>query len=103
MSTQSDPRSVRIMHTETETKGRYTYSEPGREAAELTYSKLGETSIIIDHTGVPDAWRGEGIGLLLVARAVEDARAGAKTILPLCPFAAAQFRRHPEWADVLKR
>ncbi|MGN6584516.1 MAG: GNAT family N-acetyltransferase, partial [Rhizobiaceae bacterium] len=26
-----------------------------------------------------------------------------KTIIPLCPFAAAQFRRHPEWADVLKK
>ncbi|RUW32140.1 N-acetyltransferase, partial [Mesorhizobium sp. M1E.F.Ca.ET.041.01.1.1] len=24
-------------------------------------------------------------------------------IIPLCPFANAQFRRHPEWADVLKQ
>ena len=37
-----------------------------------------------------------------VTRAVEDARAAGKKIIPLCPFAAAQFRRHPEWADVLK-
>ena len=26
-----------------------------------------------------------------------------KTIIPLCPFAAAQFGRHPEWQDVLKK
>ncbi|RUX21414.1 N-acetyltransferase, partial [Mesorhizobium sp. M2A.F.Ca.ET.037.01.1.1] len=26
-----------------------------------------------------------------------------KKIIPLCPFANAQFRRHPEWADVLKQ
>ncbi len=26
-----------------------------------------------------------------------------KTIIPLCPFAAAQFRRHKEWADVLSQ
>jgi predicted GNAT family acetyltransferase len=37
-----------------------------------------------------------------VTRAVEDARAAGKKIIPLCPFAAAQFRRHQEWADVLK-
>ena len=50
-----------------------------------------------------DAFRGKGVGVLLVARAVDDARAAGKTIIPLCPFAAAQFRRHPEWADVLKK
>ncbi|RUV54291.1 N-acetyltransferase, partial [Mesorhizobium sp. M1A.F.Ca.IN.022.02.1.1] len=49
-----------------------------------------------------DVFRGQGAGLRLVARAVEDARAAGKKIIPLCPFANAQFRRHPEWADVLK-
>ena len=39
----------------------------------------------------------------LVTRAVEDARAAGKKIIPLCPFANAQFRRHQEWADVLKQ
>ena len=24
-------------------------------------------------------------------------------LLPRCPFASAQFRRHPGWADVLDR
>ena len=52
---------------------------------------------------MPDAFRGQGAGLKLVARAVADARADGKTVIPLCPFANAQFRRHPEWADVLKR
>ncbi len=46
--------------------------------------------------------RPQGAGLRLVTRAVEDARAAGKKIIPLCPFAAAQFRRHPEWADVLR-
>ena len=27
----------------------------------------------------------------------------SKKIIPLCPFAASQFRRHAEWADVLKQ
>ena len=67
----------------------------------MTYSNVSAKLFIIDHTGVPDSFRGQGAGLRLVSRAVEDARAAGKKIIPLCPFAAAQFRRHPEWADVL--
>jgi predicted GNAT family acetyltransferase len=84
-------------------KGRYVVRGPDGAEAEMTFTKLGQRQLIIDHTGVPDAFRGQGVGALLVARAVEDARAAGKTIIPLCPFAAAQFRRHPEWADVLKK
>ena len=86
---------------ETASKGRYIFRSHGAEA-EMTFSKAGEHLIIIDHTEVPDAFRGEGVGLRLVTRAVENARTAGKKIIPLCPFANAQFRRHPEWADVLK-
>jgi predicted GNAT family acetyltransferase len=86
---------------ETGSKGRYVYAKDGAEA-EMTFSKAGERLLIIDHTGVPDAFRGQGVGQALVARGVADARAAGKHILPLCPFAASQFRRHPEWADVLQ-
>lgn len=84
-------------------KGRYVLRGTGGAEAEMTFTKIGENQIIIDHTGVPDAFRGQGAGLRLVTRAVEDARAAGKKIIPLCPFAAAQFQRHPEWADVLKK
>jgi predicted GNAT family acetyltransferase len=83
-------------------KGRYVLREPGGAEAEMTFTRIGEHRIIIDHTEVPDAFRGQGAGLRLVTRAVEDARAAGKKIIPLCPFANAQFRRHPEWADVLQ-
>jgi uncharacterized protein len=91
-----------IVLEETDTKGRYLYRADAAEA-EMTYSKAGAALLIIDHTSVPDTFRGQGVGAALVLRAVEDARAAAKKVLPLCPFAAAQFRRHPEWADVLSR
>jgi uncharacterized protein len=83
-------------------KGRYVLREPGGAEAEMTFTRIGEHRIIIDHTEVPDAFRGQGAGLRLVTRAVEDARVSGKKIIPLCPFANAQFRRHPEWADVLQ-
>lgn len=87
---------------ETDTKGRYWLRAPDGSEAEMTFTKSGASTIIIDHTLVPDAFRGQGAGLKLVERGIADARAAGKKIIPLCPFAAAQFRRHPEWADVLK-
>jgi uncharacterized protein len=84
-------------------KGRYFLRSPEGAVAEMTFSKVGDSMIIIDHTEVPDAFRGQGAGLRLVTRAVEDMRAAGKKIIPLCPFANAQFRRHKEWADVLKQ
>lgn len=83
-------------------KGRYVLRGPDGAEAEMTFTKVGEKKIIIDHTGVPDIFRGQRIGLMLLIRAVEDARAAGKKIIPLCPFAHAQFRHHPEWADVLE-
>ena len=83
-------------------KGRWTVTVDGHEA-EMTYSRTSAQLIIIDHTEVPDALRGRGVGQALVLRAVEDARREAFKIIPLCPFANAQFERHPEWRDVLSR
>jgi predicted GNAT family acetyltransferase len=59
--------------------------------------------IIIDHTEVPAALRGRGVGDRLVRHAVHAARQAGAKIFPLCPFAAAQFRKHPEYSDVLSR
>ncbi|MEX0406319.1 GNAT family N-acetyltransferase [Aquibium sp. LZ166] len=92
-----------IEHEDNGSKGRYFLRAPGGAIAETTYTNVGQHQIIIDHTEVPDAFRGQGAGLRLVTRAVEDARAAGKKIIPLCPFANAQFKKHPEWADVLKR
>jgi predicted GNAT family acetyltransferase len=83
-------------------KGRYRIVLDGVEA-EMTYSRAGTELIIIDHTDVPNALRGRGVGQRMVRRAVEDARRDQVAIIPLCPFAKAQFDRHPEWQDVLRR
>ena len=94
-----EPSGIRL--EDGASKGRYLYEADGHTAF-MTFSKAGEKLVIIDHTEVPPAFRGQGVGVALVERAVADARAGGKEITPLCPFAAAQFRRHGEWADVLR-
>lgn len=96
---EQDPR-LTIRRENNGSKGRYVIAMDGAEA-EMTYTLAGAQRLIIDHTGVPDALRGRRLGEALVRRGVEDARAEGKSIIPLCPFAKAQFERHPEWQDVL--
>jgi predicted GNAT family acetyltransferase len=80
-------------------RGRYVVRRDGHEA-ELTYSIASPRLIIADHTGVPDAWRGQGVAQALVERLVADARAEGVKIVPLCPFVNSWRARHPDWADV---
>jgi predicted GNAT family acetyltransferase len=93
-----------IEFEETSSKGRYFIpgDDPEADQAELTFSKLGDKTIIADHTSVPDRYRGQGIGLMLAERLIEDARASGVTIVPLCPFVRAMYEKHPEWSDVMQ-
>ena len=92
---------IEITREDGETKGRYVAVVDGHEA-EMTFSKAGPKRIIIDHTGVPEALKGKGVGKAFVQRAVEDARAGDYKLTPLCPFAKATLDKHPEWQDVVQ-
>ena len=94
--------SDHIERTDGASGGAYRVDVDGH-MAEMTFSRASEHMIIIDHTEVPQALRGRGVGDRLVARAVHDARAEGFTIFPLCPFAASRFRKHPEHRDVLSK
>ena len=82
------------------TRGRYViHLAPGYDA-EMTFRKEANGTIIIDHTGVPPEYEGRGIAARLVNQAIADAREQGFKITPLCSYVVAQFRRHPEWADL---
>lgn len=91
---------MKITNEENASGGRYVAELEGHQA-EMTYSRTSPTLIIIDHTGVPDALRGRGVGQALALHAVEAARTGGWKIIPLCPFFKAQALRHEEWRDVI--
>ncbi|QLP97829.1 MAG: N-acetyltransferase [Rhodoblastus sp.] len=81
--------------------GRYVARAAGERAeAELVYSRPGPDIVSADHTGVPDAWSGHGVGGALVDALVADARSEGFRILPRCPFVRARYASHPEWSDV---
>jgi uncharacterized protein len=93
----------KITRADGPTGGRYVATLDGISAeAELVYSRRSPKLISADHTGVPDAFRGKGIGRALVIRMVEDARAAGVKILARCPYVDAERRKHLEWADVFQ-
>jgi len=92
---------MNIQHEESNTKGAFFIEKDGARVAEMTYTKNGDYRIIIDHTEVSDAHKGEGLGKALVFHGVEYAREKNLKILPLCPYARVLFRRNKdEFKDV---
>lgn len=91
---------MEIIHQELKSGGRYVATVEGNEA-EISYSRASPRLIIVDHTGVPDALRGKGVGQALALHTIEEARRGGWKIMPLCPFFRAQVERNPEWRDVI--
>jgi len=93
---------ITITRSEEGSKGRYEARVEGRDGiGELTYSRMSPSKVIADHTGVDDSLRGTGVGKVLIERLVADAHSEGFTIVPLCSFVQAQFKRHPEWSDLL--
>ncbi|MEM1376008.1 MAG: N-acetyltransferase [Pseudomonadota bacterium] len=95
------PDALQIEREDDGKKGRYFVRAPGGVEAEMTYTWGRPGCVIIDHTEVPDVFRGQGVGLRLLKQLVADARSTPFEVVPLCPFAAAQFKRHSELTDVL--
>ena len=93
-----------ITREDSGSKARYIAKVEGvEEVGELTLSILSERTVIADHTGVPDALRGTGVGKALVERLIADMRESGQKIVPLCPYVRAYAERHKaETADVIQ-
>jgi predicted GNAT family acetyltransferase len=78
---------------------RFTTRVDGLEA-EVNYHYDGDL-IVINHTGVPRAIEGRGIGSALVRAVFDFARETGAKVRPACSYAAAWVERHAQYADVL--
>lgn len=72
----------------------------GGETVFADYARSGEV-LIIRHVEAPAALRGSGAAGRLMAGICEEARRRGEKIRPLCSYAAAYMRRHPETHDLL--
>ena len=81
-------------------RGEYHAAVPGSEAiGRLTYQRRGDV-LVADHTLVPPEIGGQGVAARLVEALIADARKEGNKIVPQCSYVEAQFRRHPDWADL---
>lgn len=94
--------TMEVKLAEEGSKGRAYMSEANTTAAEMTYSLAGSNLIIIDHTEVNEAYRGQGLGRKLLDKIVNMARENEKKILPLCPYAKSVFDKDSSISDVLR-
>jgi len=92
---------MEIIQENEERRGAFKAIEDGKEAGVMTYTWAGSTKFIIDHTEVNPDFKGKGVGLKMVMKAVEYARANHLKIMPLCPFAKSVFDKNPDITDVL--
>ena len=86
-----------ISHQETATGGEFTI---GRKAI-MTYRKMGEDSIIVNHTRVAKESQGKGLARMLYRHMVNFARERNLRVTPGCSYVVAMFERFPEDRDVL--
>jgi predicted GNAT family acetyltransferase len=80
---------------------RFTVQTPSG-LAYMSYEEPDEQTIALQHTVVPEADRGHGVGGALVRTAIAHAREQGKRVIPTCPFVKAWLERHPDHGDVLK-
>ncbi len=88
-----------ITVTQDTARSRYTATVDGVLCV-LDYQLQGKV-MAITHTGVPSQVGGRGIAAELTRHALDDARAQGWKVRPLCSYADAYIRRHPEYSDLL--
>ena len=79
------------------------FNDEQQEIGEMTWSDARPDIMIIDHTFVDPAYRGQKLAEKLVYTGVELARRDGKKIIPLCPYAKKEFEKKPEYQDVLRQ
>jgi len=90
-----------VQREESEHRGAFFMARDGARVAEMTFSRVNPTLVMIDHTEVSDSLRGQGAARRLLDAAVAWARQTKTRLIPVCPYAKAQFDKDPSIHDVL--
>jgi predicted GNAT family acetyltransferase len=88
--------------TVTDNAGERRYeARAGEEVIGFIDYRLAPGQMRLLHTEVDRDVEGEGVGSLLVARALDDIRLRGLEVVPFCPFVLAFIKRHPEYSDLV--
>ena len=93
---------MEITFKEREGKGYVIARKDGHKIGLMTYRRDAEDLITILHTEVNPDTQEKGVAKKILNTVVDKAREDGFKIIPICPFAKAQFEKTPEIQDVLK-
>lgn len=72
----------------------------GTELVSVVDYVLHDSVVLITHTGTEPEHRGHGYAAQVTRAALEDIRAGERTVRARCPFTAGFMADHPEFDDL---
>lgn len=81
----------------------YSSDEQGNILAEVTFPKVSEQTVVIDHTFVDNSLRGQGIAGKLMEETVSELRKSGLKAKLTCSYAVRWFEEHPECSDILDK
>ncbi len=70
--------------------------------SKLDYIQDGK-NFVITHVGVSPELRGQGIAGKIVQVGLEYAKERSLRVVPMCSYAAAYIRKHPEYAELTRQ
>ena len=82
---------------------RYRALLSGEEVAYADVDPIAADGLLIKHTEVATRFEGRGYGSALVRHMLEEARRQGRGVIPICPFAAAFIKRHPEYKEYVRK
>ena len=93
----------------TENKVKITHNEQAQRFETTIDGHIGYISyqqranaLVYDHTIVPPALGGKGVGSALVKHALNYARDHGKKVVPQCSFVASYIETHPDYQDLVR-
>ena len=94
-----DLDQINVIHNPAE--NRFETTIDGK-LSKLDYLQNGN-NFVITHVGVHPSLRGQGVAGKIVEAGIAYARENSFRVVPMCSYAAAYIRRHPEHAELTKQ
>ena len=63
--------------------------------------RVRDGAVVVVHSEVDPAHRGQGLGGILAARTLDTLRERGEKVVPACPFFAKYVAEHPEYDDIV--
>lgn len=83
-----------------ETRSRFELLD-GDDVVAFADYVVSRGAVVLPHTEVDPRRRGQGLGALLVGRALDELRRSGRRVVPACWFVAEFIQSNPDYQDLL--